>query len=72
MLDRPFVSAVDADRMLDVLLMWRTSVRVDRYPTLYRLRMPLICSSRAYGRRSRTPMYGPINNLPSFQPLDRP
>ncbi len=42
MLDRSFVSAADVDRVLDVLLLWRTSVRMDRYPTLYRLRMLLI------------------------------
>jgi len=41
-LDRPYVSAVDVDRVLDVLLMRRTSVRADRYPTMYRLRMLLI------------------------------
>jgi len=41
-LDRPYVSAVDVDRVLDVLLMRRTSGRADRYPTMYRLRMLLI------------------------------
>jgi len=40
--DRPYVSAADADRALDALLVQRAGGRPDCYPTMYRLRMLLI------------------------------
>ena len=42
MYDRPYVSAADADRALDALLVRRAGGRPDHYPTMYRLRMLLI------------------------------